>query len=92
MAAVRGGQLARALFGRIQFVGSIRGWDDFLYIKLRDQYNDLKPADRIPVRAMGWEQVAELAVWVIEDLETEIQGTAFFLEGLGIYLRSLRGR
>jgi RNA-directed DNA polymerase len=80
----RAAQLDRALFGRIQFVGSIRGWDDPLYINLRNQFNDLNPSKKIPVKTIDWERAAELATWVIEDLETEIQGTAFFLEGYGI--------
>jgi RNA-directed DNA polymerase len=80
----RDGNLDRTLFGRIQFVGSVRGWDDSLYAKLRDEYNDLDSSLKIPVKTVPWERRAELAIWVIEDIETEIQGTAFFLEGYGI--------
>jgi RNA-directed DNA polymerase len=79
-----GGQLNRTLHGRIQFVGSVRGWDDPLYIKLRDQFNDLNPPNKIPIKAIDWERIAELAIWVIEDFESHIQGTAFFLEGYGV--------
>jgi hypothetical protein len=76
--------LPRTLFGRIQFVGSVRGWDDLLYAKLRDQFNELESTHKIPVKTTNWEHTAELAVWVIEDHNSEIQGTAFFLEGHGI--------
>jgi RNA-directed DNA polymerase len=61
----RAGQLDRTLYGRIQFVGSVRGWDDPLYIKLRDQFNDLGSSNKIPVRTISWERIAELAIWVI---------------------------
>jgi S1-C subfamily serine protease len=81
---VKGGQLDRTLYGRIQFVGSVRGWDDPLYIRLRDQFNDLDSSNKIPIKTITWERIAELAVWVIEDFESEIQGTAFFLEGHGV--------
>jgi RNA-directed DNA polymerase len=77
-------RLDRTIFGRIQFVGSVRGWDDPLYINLRDQFNDLGPPNKIPAKTIGWDQTAELAIWVIEDFDSEIQGTAFFLEGHGI--------
>ena len=76
--------LDRAMFGRIQFVGSIRGWDDEVYVKLRDQFNDLDSFLKIPEKTTSWERRAELGIWVIEDADTEIQGTAFFLEGYGI--------
>jgi RNA-directed DNA polymerase len=80
----RRGQLDRTLYGRIQFVGAVRGWDDPLYIKLRDKFNDLGSSNKIPVRTTSWERTAELAIWVIEDSESDIQGTAFFLEAHGI--------
>ena len=82
--ATRATQLDRTLFGQIQFVGSVRGWDDPVYINLRDQFNDLNSPNKIPVRTLSWEHTAELAIWVIEDFESEIQGTAFFLEGHGV--------
>jgi RNA-directed DNA polymerase len=74
------------IFGRIQHVGTVRGYDDQIYRKLRRTYNQLSPL-KIPLHETTWDFRVENAVWVIESgetLEELSQGTAFFLNGIGI--------
>jgi len=74
------------LQGRIQFVGQIRGFDDPVYVALRDKFNALESERKIPIHQGTWEYKLNNAIWVIEDADKKstMQGTAFFAEGLGI--------
>jgi RNA-directed DNA polymerase len=76
-------KLMNVLFGRIQYVGHVRGFDDDIYKKLRNAYNDLS-LRKIPVSRDSWEAKLESNVWVLEDEDSTLQGTAFFLEGYGL--------
>jgi RNA-directed DNA polymerase len=79
------------MLGRIQYVGSIRGFDDEIYRKLRRNYNQLSTKP-IPTHESTWEHALENGIWVIEYLYDEpgkaeptcFQGTAFFLKGVGL--------
>jgi S1-C subfamily serine protease len=73
-----------SVYGRIQHVGAIRGWDDEVYIKLRNEFNDVSSHLKIPTKVLTWEEKAAKAVWVIEDHKEIHQGTAVFIEGFGL--------
>ncbi len=79
-------QVQRVIQGRIQFVGHIRGYDDFVYVALRDKFNVLELDKKIPVHQNAWEYKLSNSVWVLEDADPDstLQGTAFFAEGVGI--------
>jgi RNA-directed DNA polymerase len=75
----------RVIQGRIQFVGQVRGFDDFIYVAFRDKYNVLAAYElKIPIHQNSWEYKRGNAVWVLEDLDQALQGTAFFAEGVGL--------
>lgn len=77
--------LSRVLSGRIQFVGHIRGYDDPVYMGLRDSFNQLETLAKIPAHQDAWDYKLKNAIWVLEDDGGSIlQGTAFFAEGVGI--------
>jgi RNA-directed DNA polymerase len=79
------------MMGRIQYVGSVRGFEDEIYLKLRRTFNQLS-SKNIPAHGSTWEHDLDLAVWVVEHCYDEPgkkeptcgQGTAFFLEGYGL--------
>ncbi|HUZ32941.1 MAG TPA: reverse transcriptase domain-containing protein [Xanthobacteraceae bacterium] len=71
------------LYGRIQHVGFVRGWNDPVYVKLRDWFNHLSPK-KIRVPSENWATALKHACWVIEDNDGTLQGTAFFLAGYGL--------
>lgn len=81
------------IFGRIQHVGAVRGFDDEIYRKLRIAYN-LLGTQSIPLHENSREFTLENAIWVFEctfkkleggkPIEDCNQGTAFFLENVGI--------
>lgn len=73
----------RVIFGRIQYVGSIRGYDDDVYRKLRDQFNELSSL-KIPIHESSWDYKLENAIWVLESESGTMQATAFFLDGVGL--------
>jgi S1-C subfamily serine protease len=81
------------IFGRIQHVGAVRGFDDEIYRKLRVAFNLLSTTP-IPLHEKSWEFKLENAIWVFECtyqrfengewVEDCGQGTAFFLESIGL--------
>lgn len=75
--------IIQVCYGRIQYIGSVRGWEDRVYRQLRARFNQVSPT-KIPVPADSWMEKIKKACWVIEDEKRAIQGTAFFLEGFGL--------
>lgn len=75
--------VAQALYGRIQHVGAIRGWDDVVYMRLRDEFNNLA-SRKIPVSVNPWLTSLTRSCWIIEDGIEANQGSAFFLKGYGL--------
>ena len=65
--------------GKIEFIGNVRGKNDFIYAKFFNQYNRLikKSAKHIPENEI--EQINEY-LWMLYSEETFIQGTAFSIE------------
>lgn len=81
---VRSGKtLERVLKGRIQYVGQIRGFEDGLYKKIRDQFNELAES-KIKISPDRDNERISRANWIIEADDSTIQGTAFFLKGVGL--------
>lgn len=69
------------LRGRIQHVGSVKGWSHPVYVRLRDAFNELA-SDVIDIKPKPIGSIPIASVWVIED-ETKAectQGTGFFLD------------
>lgn len=82
---VRKVEFSRVLRGKIEFIGSVRGRDDFIYVNLLERYLRLYPtahSRRIAVSPHASEALLERAVWVLED--QTVQGSAFALEGVGL--------
>ncbi len=76
------------VFGRIQYVGAVRGFDDEIYRRFRNLFNSLSSI-QIPIHKSSRDFKLEKSIWVLEfndgDLPDDIsQGTAFFLEGVGL--------
>ncbi len=71
------------LLGQISFVGQIRGKSDQVFRKLVREFNELQPRAKIQIKLTPRE-IAEQATWVVEDFETDNQGTAFFVKDVGI--------
>jgi retron-type reverse transcriptase len=68
--------------GKIEFVGHIRGRQDPLFRRLADQFNSLTTGGRIRT-VLTSEEIARDATWIIES-DSDEQGTAFFLQGVGL--------
>lgn len=83
--------LEQILRGRLEWIAQVRGRSFGAYRTLAKRFNTSFPASPIAVLPT-YEEIAERAVWVIdfcEDKEGEpepvcAQGTAFFLEGIGL--------
>jgi len=75
--------VVQVAFGRIQYIGAVRGSNDPIYKKLRDAFNELSPK-KIRVPRDPWLTTLQRACWVIEDHDDILQGTAFFLRGWGL--------
>jgi len=76
----------RVIGGRIQYIGSIRGFDDEIYRRFRNKYNELS-TKKIPLHEASWEYKLANGIWILESgdtFETLSQGTACFLEGVGL--------
>ncbi|MDR5727954.1 MAG: reverse transcriptase domain-containing protein [Terriglobia bacterium] len=79
------------MLGRIQYVGSVRGFEDEIYVKLRRSFNQLS-SKPIPTHESTWQHKLENGIWVVEHLYDEpgkkiptgAQGTAFFLKDVGL--------
>lgn len=79
----------RVVRGKIDFLGSIRGRTDPTYCSLLRQYADLAPGfprDRLPTPVPRGERERAIfqALWVLEDDDAQIQGSAFLLENVGL--------
>jgi RNA-directed DNA polymerase len=77
----------RVLRGRIEFVGFVRGRDDLIYIRLIDRFLGLDPRARVkPILTTpnSLREVLEMAIWVLEEEDGPIQGTAFAADGLDL--------
>jgi hypothetical protein len=77
--------LERVLRGRLEWIAQVRGRSFSAYRTLARRFNQQFPKSAIPILPT-YEEIAEHSVWVIdffagEDCE---QGTAFFLEGVGL--------
>ncbi len=83
--------LEEHLRGKISHLSKVKGHDDSVYKTLRDRFNELSSKKiivsqgQIPALA----DLIKMAVWVIQtededDPEESAQGTAFFLEGVGL--------
>ncbi|MGZ9082039.1 MAG: trypsin-like peptidase domain-containing protein [Rhodoplanes sp.] len=75
--------VVQVAYGRIQHLGAVRGWDDEVYKRFREQFNILSPC-KIRVPSDPWITLLQRSCWVIEDFDEVSQGTAFFLEGYGL--------
>lgn len=72
------------LRGKILFLKQVRGATDPLFLKYAHEYNTLPNVDQIRILPTS-KDLALSATWVIESEKgVGIQGTAFFLEGVGI--------
>lgn len=77
----------RVLRGKIEFIGAVRGRDDDIYLSLMARYSKvnakacLRPVD---ASANASDDVLKRAVWLLEDEESGLQGTAFAAEKLGL--------
>lgn len=77
----------RVLRGKIEFIGAVRGRDDDIYLNLMERYVKVNPKACLrPVEATAHASANVLAraVWVLEDAESGLQGTAFAAEKLGV--------
>jgi RNA-directed DNA polymerase len=77
----------RVLRGKIEFVGSVRGRDDVIYLRLADRFLRLNPRAKfrpVVVGPAATLEVLERAVWILEERGGGKQGTAFAAEGLDL--------
>jgi RNA-directed DNA polymerase len=79
----------RVLRGKIEFVGSVRGRDDIIYLLLLDRYLELDKkarVRRVVATAAASPEVVERAIWLLEEREgpVHVQGTGFAAEGIGL--------
>jgi RNA-directed DNA polymerase len=86
--------LEQILRGRLEWIAQVRGRSFGAYRTLAKRFNAVFPASPIAVLPT-YEEIAERAVWVIDFCEDPVskegepklacaQGTAFFLEGIGL--------
>jgi hypothetical protein len=77
--------LEKVLRGRLEWIAQVRGRSFSAYRTLAKRFNKQFPSSSLPIDPT-YEEIAELAVWVVEFGEGEnfSQGTAFFLEGIGL--------
>lgn len=81
-------ELRNVVRGRIEWIGQIKGRSDPVFRTLADKYNHLFPKYQVTVEPT-YEELIGKAIWVIEwgDYEPKSksgQGTAFFLENVGL--------
>lgn len=75
--------LAAHLRGRISYVAHLKGQTDPVVRSLAIRYNksfSIRPINLTPTA----EERRDRAVWVIDDAERGLQGSAFFLSGVGL--------
>jgi RNA-directed DNA polymerase len=77
--------LLRVLRGKIEFIGAVRGRDDFIYLRFLERYLKIVPSAKARSIVIGPNApnlAMERAVWVLEG--HNLQGSAFAVEGLGL--------
>jgi RNA-directed DNA polymerase len=77
--------LEQVLRGRLEWMAQIRGRSFSAYRTLAKRFNQQFPIS--PLRILPtYEEIAERAVWIVEFFAGDVceQGTAFFLEGVGL--------
>ena len=78
--------LEQVLRGRLEWIAQVRGRSFGPYRTLAKRFNQLFPNSPLPILPT-YDEIAERAVWVVEffaDEDNCAQGTAFFLEGVGL--------
>jgi hypothetical protein len=77
--------LEQILRGRLEWIAQVRGRSFSAYRTLAKRFNTQFPASALPVLPT-YTEIAERAVWVLEFFVDDVceQGTAFFLEGVGL--------
>jgi RNA-directed DNA polymerase len=78
--------LEQIIRGRLEWIAQVRGRSFDPYRTLGKRFNKLFPNSPIQILPT-YDEIAERAVWIVEflvDLKTCEQGTAFFLEGVGL--------
>ena len=77
--------LEQVLRGRLEWIAQVRGRSFSAYRTLAKRFNQKFPNSALPILPT-YAEIAERAVWVIEFFVGEVceQGTAFFLEGIGL--------
>jgi len=77
--------LEQVLRGRLEWIAQVRGRSFGAYRTLAKRFDKQFPASPIPILPT-YEEIAERAVWVIDFFVGGAceQGTAFFLEGIGL--------
>jgi len=77
----------KVLRGKIEFIGAVRGRDDIIYLRLADRFRLLDPRARFKPVIVGPKatiEVLERAIWLIEEENGPIQGSAFAGEGFDL--------
>jgi RNA-directed DNA polymerase len=77
--------LEQVIRGRLEWIAQVRGRSFSAYRTLAKRFNQQFPNSALPILPT-YAEMAESAVWVIEFFVGEVceQGTAFFLEGVGL--------
>ncbi len=71
-----------ALAGKLQFLAMVRGPGNAAFIRMAKQCRALDPT--LFPHALDGEERVDRSVWVLESESTSSQGTAFFVEGIGL--------
>ncbi len=79
------GQLHNSLRGRIEWIAQVRGRSFSAFRKLALSFNALFPNNVVHVSPTN-QEICQNAIWVIEhdNHDDPVQGTAFFLSGIGL--------
>jgi RNA-directed DNA polymerase len=78
--------IERVLRGRLEWIAQVRGRSFSAYRTLAKRFNNLFPSALLPIEPT-YDEIIERAVWIVEFDEDGIngnQGTAFFLENVGL--------
>jgi len=73
---------ARVVRGRLMYLGMVRGFTDPIYLRYARECRQLDPA--LFSGALDRDEALNQNVWILECDESQNQGTAFFLEGVGL--------
>ena len=77
-------KLRDVLRGKIEFIGFIRGRDHAMYVKLLQRFLTVAApakAESIAVTRATHESIIRQAIWLLQDKNENVQGTAFAVEG-----------